>query len=390
MSMDTNNRKILIMAGGTGGHVFPALSIAEYLLSRGVQVEWLGTRKGLEATVISETDIPLHFISIAGLRGTSLLKKLLSPLVILVAVLQSIRKLIQIKPGCVLGMGGFVTGPGGLAAWLLGKKLLIHEQNAIAGFTNQMLFPLASTVMEAFPGAFERKRAITRNRLLKSFIKPGNTVVVGNPVRKAISDIGLHKIQAATGQSSGVSVGDKLRILVIGGSLGAVAINKTVPAMLALLSEQQRPEILHQCGSKNLEQTLAFYSENKVDTGNTIQVQPFIENMANAYSWADLIIARAGAMTVSEIAAVGLASILIPYPFAVDDHQTENARFLALAGAAEVIQQKDLTPQALLALVQKFSMNDDFLQQASDKALAAGRPDATEKAASLCMEASYV
>jgi len=378
------------MAGGTGGHVFPALSIAEYLLSRGVQVEWLGTRKGLEAKVISETGIPLHFISIAGLRGTSLLKKILSPLIIFVAVLQSIRKLIQIKPGCVLGMGGFVTGPGGLAAWLLGKKLLIHEQNAIAGFTNQMLFPLASTVMEAFPGAFERKREMTRNRLLKSFIKPGNTVVVGNPVRKEISDIGLHKIQAATVKSSGVSVGEKLRILVIGGSLGAVAINKTIPALLALLPEQQRPEILHQCGSNNLEQTLAFYRENRLDTGNTIQVQPFIENMANAYSWADLIIARAGAMTVSEIAAVGLASILIPYPFAVDDHQTENAGFLALAGAAEVIQQRDLTPQALLALVQKLAMNDEFLQQASRKALAAGRPDATEKAASFCMEATYV
>jgi len=390
MSMDTNNRKILIMAGGTGGHVFPALSIAEYLLSRGVQVEWLGTRKGLEASVISETDIPLHFISIAGLRGTSLMKKLLSPLVIFVAVLQSIRKLIQIKPGCVLGMGGFVTGPGGLAAWLLGKKLLIHEQNAIAGFTNQMLFPLASTVMEAFPGAFERKREITCNRVLKSFIKPVNTIVVGNPVRKEISDIGAQKSSTTAAHTPGVSAGDKLRILIIGGSLGAVAINKTIPAMLALLPEQQRPEILHQCGSKNLEQTLTFYRDSKVDTSDSTQVLPFIENMASAYSWADIIIARAGAMTVSEIAAVGLASILIPYPFAVDDHQTENASFLALAGAAQVIQQKDLNPQSLLALVQKFSMNAEFLKQASSKALAAGRPDATEKASSLCMEASYV
>ena len=390
MRIDTNNRKILIMAGGTGGHVFPALSIAEDLLSRGVQVEWLGTRKGLEASVISETDIPLHFISIAGLRGTSLLKKLLSPLVILLAVVQAIRKLIQIKPGCVLGMGGFVTGPGGLAAWLLGKRLLIHEQNAVAGFTNQMLFPLASTVMEAFPGAFERKQEITRNRVLKSFIKPGNTIVVGNPLRKEISDLGVQKHNARATQTDAVHRGDKLRILVIGGSLGAVAINKTVPAMLALLPEQQRPEILHQCGSKNLEQTLTFYGESKVDVGNTIQIRPFIENMASAYSWADIIIARAGAMTVSEIAAVGLASILIPYPFAVDDHQTENARFLVLAGAAEVIQQKDLDPQTLLALVQKFAMSDDFLQQASSKALAAGRLDATEKASSLCMEASYV
>jgi len=194
MTIDNSNKKILIMAGGTGGHVFPALSIAEYLKSSGVQVEWLGTRKGLEASVISETDIPLHFISVAGLRGTSLFKKLLSPFVILLAVIQAMRKVIQIKPGCVLGMGGFVTGPGGLAAWLLRKKLLIHEQNAIAGLTNQLLFPLASTVMEAFPGAFERKREITGNRLLKSFIRPGNTVVVGNPVRKEIADLGAARL----------------------------------------------------------------------------------------------------------------------------------------------------------------------------------------------------
>lgn len=383
MTIDNSNKKILIMAGGTGGHVFPALSIAEYLKSSGVQVEWLGTRKGLEASVISETDIPLHFISVAGLRGTSLFKKLLSPFVILLAVIQAMRKVIQIKPGCVLGMGGFVTGPGGLAAWLLRKKLLIHEQNAIAGLTNQLLFPLASTVMEAFPGAFERKREITGNRLLKSFIRPGNTVVVGNPVRKEIADLGAARLDQPGDAERA------LRVLVIGGSLGAVAINKTIPAMLALMSEEARPDLIHQCGNRNLEETREFYRQHQLATNGSIQVLPFIKDMAESYCWADIIIARAGAMTVSEIAAVGLASILIPFPYAVDDHQTENAGYLERAGAADVIQQDALDAQKLKLLIEKYSNNRSLLQQASNNARKAGSPNATEKAASLCMEACY-
>ncbi len=383
MTIDNSNKKILIMAGGTGGHVFPALSIAEYLKSSGVQVEWLGTRKGLEASVISETDIPLHFISIAGLRGTSLFKKLLSPLVILLAVIQAMHKVIQIKPGCVLGMGGFVTGPGGLAAWLLRKKLLIHEQNAIAGLTNQLLFPLASTVMEAFPGAFERKREITRSRLLKSFIKPGNTVVVGNPVRKDITDLAMSRSDQA------VDAKRSLRVLVIGGSLGAVAINKTIPAMLALMSLENRPDVIHQCGSRNLEETQEFYRQHQLSLNGSIQVLPFIKDMAESYSWADIVIARAGAMTVAEIATVGLASILIPYPYAVDDHQTENAAYLERAGAADVIQQDALDAQKLKLLIEKYSDNRSVLQQVSSNARKAGSPNATEKAALLCMEACY-
>jgi UDP-N-acetylglucosamine--N-acetylmuramyl-(pentapeptide) pyrophosphoryl-undecaprenol N-acetylglucosamine transferase len=383
MTMDNSNKKILIMAGGTGGHVFPALSIAEYLKSRGVQVEWLGTRKGLEASVISNTDIPLHYISIAGLRGTSLFKKLLSPFVILLAVIQAMRKVMLIKPGCVLGMGGFVTGPGGLAAWLLRKKLLIHEQNAIAGLTNQLLFPLASTVMEAFPGAFERKREITGNRLLKSFIKPGNTVVVGNPVRKEIADLGMSRSDEAGATERA------LRILVIGGSLGAVAINKTIPAMLALMGEEGRPEVIHQCGNRNLEETRKFYLQHQIQTNGSIQVVPFIEDMAESYNWADIIVARAGAMTVAEIATVGLASILIPYPYAVDDHQTENAGYLERAEAADVIQQDVLDAEKLKQLIEKYSENRSLLQQVSRNARQAGSPDATEKAAMLCMEACY-
>jgi UDP-N-acetylglucosamine--N-acetylmuramyl-(pentapeptide) pyrophosphoryl-undecaprenol N-acetylglucosamine transferase len=389
MTMVNGNKKILIMAGGTGGHVFPALSIAEDLISRGVQVEWLGTRNGLEARVIAATEIPMHFISIAGLRGTSLLRKLLSPLVIFIAVLQSIFKVIQIKPGCVLGMGGFVTGPGGLAAWLLRKKLLIHEQNAIAGLTNQLLFPMATTVMEAFPGAFERKKEMTGNPFLKAFINSTNIIVVGNPVRKEIADLG-NQLAEESGEHDQDNVSDRnLHLLIIGGSLGAVAINKVIPEMLTLLPEEQRPDVLHQCGDKKLEDTETFYQQYHIHTGAGIRVTPFIENMAEAYAWADIIIARAGAMTISEITAVGLASILVPYPYAVDDHQTENASFLQRAGGAEIIQQDELNAQRLVNAVHKLSEDNNALRQAANNARNAGSTNASEKAALLCLEACH-
>jgi UDP-N-acetylglucosamine--N-acetylmuramyl-(pentapeptide) pyrophosphoryl-undecaprenol N-acetylglucosamine transferase len=381
MTTEADNRKILIMAGGTGGHVFPALSIAEYLLSRGIQVEWLGTRSGLEASVIPAANIPLHFISIAGLRGSSLGRRLLSPFVILVAVLQSLLKVAQIKPGCVLGMGGFVTGPGGLAAWLLRKKLLIHEQNAVAGLSNQLLFPFASTVMEAFPGAFQRKQDMTSNRLLKKFIRPGNTIVVGNPVR--------HDIAALSEQPFENTEGRRLRVLVIGGSLGAVAINKVIPAMLKLVPENERPEVLHQCGKRNVEKTRELYGIQEISLDGQIRVEPFIDDMQAAYRWADIIIARAGAMTIAEIAAVGMASILIPYPYAVDDHQTENAGYLRRTGAAEIIPQDELDEHRLLAALRKFSDDRAALLEAARNARQAGAPDATAKAAALCMEACY-
>lgn len=379
--MAADNKKILIMAGGTGGHVFPALSIAQHLLSKGIQVEWLGTRGGLEATVIPAADIPLHFIAIAGLRGSSLGRKLLSPFVILVAVFQSMLKVMQIKPLCVLGMGGFVTGPGGLAAWLLRRKLLIHEQNAIAGLSNQLLFPLASTVMEAFPGAFERKREMTRNRWLRDFIKPGHTIVVGNPVRREIAALGDEPLENTGAR--------RLHLLVLGGSLGAVAINRAIPAMLKLMPLDERPEVLHQCGTRNLDETRTLYRIQDIGLDVHTRVEPFIDDMPAAYRWADIIIARAGAMTVSEIAAVGLAAILIPYPHAVDDHQTQNARVLQRAGAAEVIAQDDLDEHRLLAALRRFSTDRQALYMAALNARQAGSRDATEKAAALCMEACY-
>ena len=378
-----SNKKILIMAGGTGGHIFPALSIAKYFLEQGIKVEWLGTKMGLEAKVIGETDIPIHFISISGLRGKSVFKKLLSPLFICLAILQAMVKILLIKPNCVLGMGGFVTGPGGVAARLLGKKVLIHEQNAIAGLTNQLLFPLSTVVMEAFPGAFERKQEITTNNLLRAFIKADKAVCVGNPVRKEILDCPEPMERFSVNESA------KLKIMIVGGSLGAIAINNVIPAMLSLLPKAERPEVLHQCGKKNIQETLAVYSKLGVEMNQDISVQPFIDDMAKAYCWADVVICRSGAITVSELASVGVASVLIPYPYAVDDHQTENAKVLEQLGAAWVINQDDLSPEKLLSIVEMFMNNKSM---ALTKALAAKNGqqiDATKQAAKICMEACY-
>jgi UDP-N-acetylglucosamine--N-acetylmuramyl-(pentapeptide) pyrophosphoryl-undecaprenol N-acetylglucosamine transferase len=236
--------------------------------------------------------------------------------------------------------------------------------------------------MEAFPGAFERRQQLTSNRLLKSFIKPGNTIVVGNPLRRDIAELGKEPVAEKT--NSG-----RLRVLVIGGSLGAVAINKAVPAMLTLMAADQRPEILHQCGSRNLENTLSLYRIQEISLDEHTRVQPFIEDMGAAYRWADIIIARAGAMTVSEIATVGLASVLVPFPHAVDNHQAENAGFLQRAGAAEVIAQDEFDEHRLLAAVRKFSNDRQALYEAAHNARQVGRPDAAEKAAALCLEACY-
>jgi UDP-N-acetylglucosamine--N-acetylmuramyl-(pentapeptide) pyrophosphoryl-undecaprenol N-acetylglucosamine transferase len=375
-------KKVLIMAGGTGGHVFPALTIAKALLAQGAQVEWLGTRNGIEARVIGATRIPLHFISVSGLRGSGLLKKLLAPLVVVFALLQALLAIVRIKPGCVLGMGGFATGPGGVAAKLLGKKLLIHEQNAVAGLTNQLLFPLANTVMEAFPGAFERKQQLTRNPILRKFIRPGRVVVVGNPVREEILAIETYeqRFAARTG---------KLRLLVIGGSLGAVAINKALPQVLAGFSASDRPLVKHQCGSRNLEETRSWYQAAGVPLDDGIELSAFIDDMAAAYSWADVILCRAGASTLAEIAAIGLPSILVPYLHAVDDHQTANARVLQQIGAAQLLQQDESLASKLAAVLREIAMNRHLLLEQSMAARMAGNRNATAVAAQYCMEACH-
>ncbi|MES2625586.1 MAG: undecaprenyldiphospho-muramoylpentapeptide beta-N-acetylglucosaminyltransferase [Pseudomonadota bacterium] len=374
--------RVLIMAGGTGGHVFPALTIAKELLARGAQVEWLGTRNGIEAKVIGETRIPLHFISVSGLRGSGLLKKLLAPLVVGFAVIQALFAIARIKPGCVLGMGGFATGPGGLAAKLLGKKLLIHEQNAVAGLTNQLLFPIANTVMEAFPGAFERKQKITRNPLLRSFIRPGKVVVVGNPVREEILAIAPYEQRVAAHKG-------KLRLLVIGGSLGAVAINQVLPKVLAGFADGERPLVKHQCGKRNVDETRKWYQDAGLKLDENLQLTAFIDDMAEAYSWADVILCRAGASTLAEVAAIGLPAILVPYLHAVDDHQTANARALEQLGAAKLLSQDERLAAKLDVALRDLVANRNILLQQSQAARVAGNREATVQAARYCMEACH-
>lgn len=387
MSQLSKNNKILIMAGGTGGHIFPALSIAEYLLSKGVEVEWLGTKNSMEAKVIGATDIPLHYISISGLRGKSLWKKIISPLLIFIAVIQSMVKVMTIKPGCVLGMGGFVTGPGGLAAWILRKKLIIHEQNAVAGFTNLMLFPLANTVMEAFPGAFARKQEISRNTFLNSLVKPEKAILVGNPTREEFSTC-LDPVQRFTPSTSDNAKSD-FKILVIGGSLGAVAINKLIPELISKFPTNSNLEVFHQCGQRNLEETNGYYLSHQIELSNKIRVEPFINNMAESYCWADLIICRAGALTISEIARVGVPSILIPYPYAVDDHQTENATVLKNNNAAWVVQEDELNVEVLFKLVNSLILDRKRQLEMALAARDAANDSATEKVAEICLEACY-
>jgi UDP-N-acetylglucosamine--N-acetylmuramyl-(pentapeptide) pyrophosphoryl-undecaprenol N-acetylglucosamine transferase len=371
--------KVLIMAGGTGGHVFPALTIGTELLARGLQVEWLGTRHGLEARVIGATKIPLHFISITGLRGASVFKKILAPFFILIAVLQAVFKIWKIKPVCVLGMGGFVTGPGGLAARILGKKLLIHEQNAVAGLTNQLLFPFANVVMEAFPGAFLRKNQLSQKSLLRFFTSSTRTTVVGNPVRSDILSL------AEPAQRFAAHSG-KLRLLVLGGSLGAKAINEIMPLVLASFSANERPLIRHQCGNRNLESTTQDYLKLGLMLNDDLQLTSFIDDMAAAYGWADIIICRAGASTIAEIAAIGLASILVPYPHAVDDHQTANAQILQQVKAAKVFFQHELSVATLAVVLREYAADRGLLLKQAQAARTVAIRDASSRAADLCEE----
>jgi UDP-N-acetylglucosamine--N-acetylmuramyl-(pentapeptide) pyrophosphoryl-undecaprenol N-acetylglucosamine transferase len=377
MMATANTAKVLIMAGGTGGHVFPALTIAQELLARGSQVEWLGTRAGLEARVIGNTTIPLHFISVAGLRGKNLLRKLLAPLSLLFAVLQALLLIRRINPCCVLGMGGYVTGPGGVAARLLGKKLLIHEQNAVAGMANVMLFPFAHVAMEAFPGAFARK---LKKAAMDKAKAEGKVINVGNPVRADILAIPapLERLGSRDG---------KLRLLVVGGSLGAAVFNQLLPAVLASLGEEQRPLVRHQCGRQKLTQTLQAYIDCKIEVGGDIQVSEFIDNMAEAYTWADIVLCRAGASTLAEITAIGLPAILVPYPSSADDHQAANAEQLARLGAVTVIPQLGLNAGSLKTVLLQMTADRRQLLQQALVTRSAGVRDASDQAARLCLEA---
>lgn len=352
-------RPVLIMAGGTGGHVFPALAVADELRARGVPIVWLGTQSGIEARLVKQAGYQIEWLSITGLRGKSTMTLLLAPFRLIMACAQAFRVLIQRKPGVVLGMGGFTAGPGGLMAWLMRRPLLIHEQNAVAGLTNRILAHLASEVLEAFPHTFRQK-----------------TTTVGNPVRKEIQQLSDPQLRMG-------SHTEALRVLVIGGSLGAVRLNEIVPEAVSKLAADARPEIYHQTGSRHLETARQNYQNYGVDA----RIEAFIDDMAAAYGWADLVICRAGAMTVFELAAAGVGSILIPYPYAVDDHQTANAEYLVRAGAAIVRQQSELDSDWLCKTIGEMAQHRDRLVNMALAARSVAKPHAATEVADCCMKA---
>lgn len=359
--------RVLIMAGGTGGHVFPALAVAHRLRAQGVEVTWLGTRRGLEARLVPAAGFPIEYISVSGLRGRGLAGWVLAPLRLSRALLQALGICRRQRPGAVLGLGGFVTGPGGVAAWLLRRPLVIHEQNAVAGLTNRLLAHLARRVLEAFPGSFPAGI---------------DTTVTGNPVRDEI----LALPEPAQRFAERADRNAPLRLLVIGGSLGAQALNETLPAALASLAAEQRPEVWHQAGRDKDARARQAYA----DCGIEARVDPFIADMAGAYAWADLVICRAGALTVSELAAVGLGAILVPYPHAVDDHQTRNALYLSEAGAARLILQNELTPDRLGQVLKELLQGGrEGLLEMAGKARRLARPDATDAVARTCLEVMH-
>ncbi|MBW7472912.1 undecaprenyldiphospho-muramoylpentapeptide beta-N-acetylglucosaminyltransferase [Marinobacter sp. M216] len=358
----TDQRRFLMMAGGTGGHVFPALATARALEEKGHQVYWLGASGGMEQRLIGDTDIPLSLIHISGLRGKGKLALLLAPFRLMRALGEAFTIMRRIRPDCVVGMGGFVTGPGGVAAWLTRTPLVIHEQNAVAGMTNRLLVRFAETVLEAFPGSFGAE-VITR--------------CTGNPVRQDLAKLPTPDQRMAN--RDGV-----LRLLVVGGSLGAQVFNQQVPEALAAMPENERPVVRHQCGEKHVEAARAAYEQHGVEA----RVEPFIKDMAEAYDWADVVLCRAGALTISELCAAGIGAILVPFPHAVDDHQTKNGQQMVNAGAAILIPQNRLTPEGLAETLGDLSRDRTRVTNMAKAARALARPDATERVVNYCLEAA--
>lgn len=351
-------KKVLLMAGGTGGHVIPALSLAQSFQEKGCQVEWLGSPQGIENKLVPAAGIKLHHIEVVGLRGKGLLRLLRAPFLVVRAVWQARVLLQQYQPDFVVGLGGFASGPGGIAAWLSKIPVFIHEQNAVAGMTNRWLSRIARQTFAAFPNAFPKQHAL----------------VTGNPVRAALF---------ALPQKTEVS--QPSRLLIVGGSLGAQALNQILPKALALLPEQARPEVWHQSGKDKLQATQALYQDHHVKA----QVVEFIDDMITAFAWADLVLCRAGALTVSELAAAGRGSILVPLPIAVDDHQTANAGFLVDEGAALLLPQKEMTPECLAEQLQRLLAKPEQLILMGQNARKAARPDATEQVVNHCCAAVF-
>jgi UDP-N-acetylglucosamine--N-acetylmuramyl-(pentapeptide) pyrophosphoryl-undecaprenol N-acetylglucosamine transferase len=350
-------KRVMILAGGTGGHVYPALAVALELIDAGHEVVWMGTHKGLEARVIPAAGIPLEWLSVAGLRGKGWRDTFKAPFMLLRALSQSKAILGRVKPDVVLGMGGFVSGPGGLMSTMMGIPLILHEQNRVPGTTNRLLAKRASAVLEAFPESFPSK------------VK---AIATGNPLRREIASLPVRQISWAPGHP--------LNVLVVGGSLGAKALNEAVPEALARLGHPLN--IRHQTGQAMRAETIERYGAARL----AANVCAFVEDMAEAYGRADLVICRSGAMTVSELAAAGLAAILVPYPHAIDDHQTKNARYLADVGAAQLIPQAELTPESLAAVLTNLLETPGKIDVMSQKARAMAKPEATQIVAGICLD----
>lgn len=342
--------RIVVMAGGTGGHVFPALAVANRLREQGWQVSWLGTKNGLESRIVPAHRIDIDWLSVAGVRGKGGLAKIKAAFLLLKACMQAWRILRRRKPDVVLGMGGFVAGPGGLMAKLLGIPLVIHEQNRVPGTTNRLLARLADRVLEAFPGSFDKK-----TKALWS----------GNPLRKELTELR---------QKSPRRPDEAIRLLVIGGSQGAQVLNQIVPEAVAAVD---RLKVRHQTGEVMQAQVEKRYRELGVDA----EVSAFIEDMADVYRWADIAVCRAGAMTVSELAAAGIPAVFIPLPHAIDDHQNANAHYLADVGAALILPQKDLSPESL---ADRITQVIGRLPEMAENAKSCAKLDATETVALYC------
>ncbi len=355
--MKTKN--VLIMAGGTGGHVIPALSVARQLKNKGYQVHWLGSVKGIENELVVDAGHKLHRISISGLRGNGALKLLMAPLQLLKALWQTFKVYRQVKPVMALGMGGFASGPGGLMAKISRVPLVVHEQNAIAGMTNKILSGRANTLLQAFDNTFKARK---------------NLHAVGNPVRTSIIEIQNpeQRLQNRTGL---------LNVLVVGGSLGAVAINNVLIEGMA--SKALDVNLWHQAGARNFEEVKQGYSNVGVEN---VKVSAFISNMSEAFAWADVLICRSGALTVSELMAAGVASILVPYPHAVDDHQTANGQILVDAGAATLIPQSLFSVESLKQELERLSEDRNIILQMSKAARILAKPESAKVVANYCIE----
>ena len=353
----------LIMAGGTGGHVFPALATARVLKSRGYDIVWLGTRRGIEARLVPAEGIPVEWLSVSGLRGKGIATLLAAPFRLAIALVQALRAVRRHRPSVVLGAGGFASGPGGVAAWLLRRPLVVHEQNAVAGLTNRLLARLADRVLEGFPGSFG----------------PGvRSVHVGNPVRPEIAAVAPPERRYAAREG-------RVRLLVFGGSQGSARLNAVVPAAIGELPAALRPEVLHQTGSQGFAETVAAYRLRGIEA----DVRPFIDDMASAYGWADLAVCRAGALTVAELAAAGVAAVLVPFPAAVDDHQTRNAGFAVQAGAAVLLPESGLTPRSLAERLRALlEAGRPALERMARAARSTSVPDADQRLADACVAAA--